>query len=361
MKQFVYLLGFLCFFAFVSALSSSPPALPLVVNTWWFVNATEKAWHVITSGGSALDAVEQGCSVCEVEQCDGSVGYGGSPDESGNTTLDAMIMDGITHDVGSVGCLKRIRSAISVARAVMEHTDQTLLVGEDATTFAIEMGFREQSLNTPQSIAMWNSWKNNSCQPNYWEDVLPDPRQSCGPYHPNTTSIESHNQHNPFTENFLNKDIGSGNHDTIGMVVIDAQGNIACGTTTNGLNHKIVGRVGDSPIVGAGSYVDNDIGASAATGDGDVMMRFLPTYQAVENLRQGMDPTSSAQDAIRRIAKYYPSFQGALIVVSKAGDIGAAGYGWTFQYSVRNSTLKNATVYTVPPISLLDSPLNQAT
>ncbi|CAB4034920.1 N(4)-(Beta-N-acetylglucosaminyl)-L-asparaginase-like [Paramuricea clavata] len=129
--------------------------LPLVVNTWGppFFNATKKAWTVITNGvSSSLDAVELGCSVCEVEQCDGTVGYGGSPDENGITTLDAMIMDGDSLDVGSVGCLKNIRGAISVARSVMVHTGHTLLVGEDATQFAKQMGFKEQSLETNRSL-----------------------------------------------------------------------------------------------------------------------------------------------------------------------------------------------------------------
>ena len=138
---------------FCTLISLGTGSLPIVINTWPFTNATAKgespfevssgfrvscdrvAWSVLESGGSRLDAVEEGCSVCEVERCDGSVGYGGSPNEDGETTLDAMIMDGVTHDVGSVGCLKRVKSAISVARKVMEHTTQTLLVGDDGKTF----------------------------------------------------------------------------------------------------------------------------------------------------------------------------------------------------------------------------------
>jgi N4-(beta-N-acetylglucosaminyl)-L-asparaginase len=127
--------------------------------------------------------VENGCHECEVQQCDHSVGFGGSPDEDGETTLDAMIMDGVTHDVGAVGCLKRIKSAISVARKVMEHTLQTFLVGEDATRFAVEMGFKEESLQTNFSRNLWQDWKENNCQPNYWKNVVPDPTKSCGPYH----------------------------------------------------------------------------------------------------------------------------------------------------------------------------------
>jgi N4-(beta-N-acetylglucosaminyl)-L-asparaginase len=141
---------------------------------------------VVLKNGSHLDAVEAGCSECEVEQCDGTVGYGGSPDEKGQTTLDAMIMDGVTHDVGSVGCLKDIKEAISVARNVMEHTNETLLVGDDATDFAVMMGFVKQDLQTNKSREEYQQWLENNCQPNYWKEgtVTPDPDKSCGPYKP---------------------------------------------------------------------------------------------------------------------------------------------------------------------------------
>ncbi|KAL6069958.1 N(4)-(Beta-N-acetylglucosaminyl)-L-asparaginase isoform X1 [Balamuthia mandrillaris] len=324
-----------------------PFALPVVINTWPFTNATQKAWEVIwAEKGTSLDAVVAGCTVCEQEQCDGTVGFGGSPDESGETTLDAMVMDGPSHDVGSVGCLKRIKSAIAVARSVMEHTEETLLVGEDATKFAIQMGFKEESLTTPKSFRIWEQWKQNNCQPNYWQDVSPDPQSNCGPYHP-TDNLQHHKN-----QAFANKAIDINNHDTIGMAVVDSHGNIAAGTSTNGANHKIDGRVGDSPIAGAGAYVDNDVGAAAATGDGDVMMRFLPSYQAVENMRNGMDPTAAAEDALLRIHKKYPNYKGALIAVNKKGVFGAAAHGWTFHYSVRNPKLNNVTVVVVPPIAV---------
>ncbi|XP_020893431.1 N(4)-(Beta-N-acetylglucosaminyl)-L-asparaginase [Exaiptasia diaphana] len=312
-----------------SLVFASEKPLPIVINTWPFTNATEKAWEVINNeGSSSLDAVEAGCTTCEVEQCDGTVGYGGSPSEDGETTLDAMIMDGVTHDVGAVGCLKRVKSAISVARSVMEHSKETFLVGEDATRFAIEMGFKEESLSTNHSIDIWKKWLRNNCQPNYRQNVIPDPTKSCGPYKP----LKQKRSH---VTPKSNQYISDKNHDTIGMIVIDKEGNIAGGTSTNGANHKVPGRVGDSPIAGAGAYVDNDVGGAAATGDGDVMMRFLPSLITVEYMRQGKSPQEAAQLALGRIVKYYPGFSGGIVAVNRSGEHGGAAHGWTFfKYSV---------------------------
>jgi isoaspartyl peptidase/L-asparaginase-like protein (Ntn-hydrolase superfamily) len=324
--------------------------LPLVINTWPFTDATVKAWEVIYEwgNGTPIDAIEEGCNVCEMSQCGGSVGFGGSPDESGETTLDAMIMNGNTHDVGAVGALRRVKQAISVARLVLEHTTHTLLVGDQATAFAVEMGLNTTNLTTPTSYQMWYNWKYKSnCQPNFWENVTPPNTKQCGPYKPIPPSDQLKNKKrvgHPY--------VSEDNHDTIGMVVIDTQGNIAAGTSTNGLNHKIPGRVGDSPIAGAGAYADSDVGGCAATGDGDIMMRFLPCYQAVESLRQGMSPQQAAEDAMRRIVKKYSSFQGALVVANMQGEYGAACFGWTFQFSVRNPTMNSVQVVTVQPLHL---------
>jgi len=303
------------------------------------------------SNNTAIDAVEQGCSICEIERCDGSVGYGGSPDEIGETTLDAMIMDGVTHDVGAVGDLRRIKSAISVARFVMEHTQHTLLAGESATAFAVQMGFKETNLSTPQSVKIYTDWKQNNCQLNFWKKVLPDPTKSCGPYKPANIDPDYRlwQDQTKHAQRPANPEAGSGNHDTIGMIAIDSKGNMAVGTTTNGANHKVPGRIGDSPIMGAGAYVDNEVGGCAATGDGDVMMRFLPCYQAVETLRQGGTPTEAAQNALMRISKFYPTFKGALIVANSRGEYGAAGCNWVFQYSVRNVNMSGVQVIKVPP------------
>ncbi|KAM6149396.1 N(4)-(beta-N-acetylglucosaminyl)-L-asparaginase [Erethizon dorsatum] len=293
---------------------SSP--LPLVVNTWPFKNATEAAWWTLASGGSTLDAVENGCAVCEQEQCDGSVGFGGSPDELGETTLDAMIMDGTTMDVGAVGDLRRIKNAIGVARKVLEHTTHTLLAGESATKFAESMGFINEDLSTNASHALHSDWLARNCQPNYWKNVIPDASKYCGPYKPPGILKQ---------DSRICKEIRDDcGHDTIGMVVIHKMGHTAAGTSTNGLKFKIPGRIGDSPIPGAGAYADDAAGAAAATGDGDILMRFLPSYQAVEYMRRGEDPTIACQKAISRIQKHFPKFFGAVICANVTGSYGAA-------------------------------------
>ncbi|XP_067885430.1 N(4)-(Beta-N-acetylglucosaminyl)-L-asparaginase-like isoform X2 [Heterodontus francisci] len=243
--------------------------LPLVINTWPYHNAVQRAWDTLQSGGSALDAVEKGCTQCEIDQCRGTVGYGGNPDEHGETTLDAMIMNGNTIEVGGVGQLRRIKSAISVARAVMEHSSHSLLVGESASIFAQNMGFLSEDLTTNKSLSMHSEWLSKNCQPNFWKNVLPNAETSCGPYK-RMKGLQS-KKHRMSAEMF-----NVHNHDTIGMVVIDKSGSVAAGTSTNGLTHKIPGRVGDSPIAGAGAYADSTAGAAAATGVGDIMMRFLP-------------------------------------------------------------------------------------
>ncbi|XP_051820221.1 N(4)-(beta-N-acetylglucosaminyl)-L-asparaginase [Antechinus flavipes] len=289
--------------------------LPLVVNTWPFRGATIAAWQKLQAGGSPLDAVEQGCAWCERNQCDGSVGFGGSPDEYGETTLDSMIMDGTTMEVGAVADLRRIKNAIGVARKIMEHTKHTLLVGESATQFAESMGFANEELSTNASRSLYFNWLSNKCQPNFWKNVIPDASKSCGPYKPSRVL----KQHLHTSEK-----INIHSHDTIGMVVISKTGHIASGTSTNGAKFKIPGRVGDSPIAGAGSYADSTAGGAAATGDGDIMMRFLPSYQAVEYMRKGEDPTLACQKVISRIQKYYPEFFGAVICANTTGNYGAA-------------------------------------
>ncbi|XP_072806606.1 N(4)-(beta-N-acetylglucosaminyl)-L-asparaginase isoform X2 [Vicugna pacos] len=204
-------------------LSSSP--VPLVLNTWPFRNATEAAWKTLALGGSSLDAVEGGCASCEVEQCDGTVGFGGSPDESGETTLDAMLMEGTTMNVGAVGDLRRIKNAVGVARKVLEHTTHTLLVGESATKFAQSMGFVDEDLSTKDSRALHSDWLAQNCQPNYWRNVIPDSSKYCGPYKPPSVFKQ---------DGSIHKETGYGyGHDTIGMVVIDKMGHTAAGTSTN--------------------------------------------------------------------------------------------------------------------------------
>ncbi|XP_014679456.1 PREDICTED: N(4)-(Beta-N-acetylglucosaminyl)-L-asparaginase-like [Priapulus caudatus] len=308
--------------------SSEKLAKPFVINTWPFTNATVAAWRALQVG-TAVDAVVSGCSQCEREQCDGTVGFGGSPDERGETTLDAMLIDGATHAVGAVAGLRRVKDAIAVARAVMDHTKHTLLIGDLASEFAVEMGFREESLSTPASMKKWKDWISNNCQPNFRRNVSPDPDSHCGPYKPIKQSSQMVKQ------SVSRPRFSEANHDTIGMIAMDTDNNMAAGTSTNGATHKVPGRVGDSPAVGAGAYVDNDVGGAAATGDGDIMMRFLPSYQAVESMRQGMTPADAVAEALRRITRVHPQFEGAVVAANANGEHGAAcvGFEW-FKYSL---------------------------
>lgn len=324
-----------------SLLPLGQASLPLVINTWPFADATDAAWKALKSGGSVLDAVEKGCARCEADQCDGSVGFGGSPDESGETTLDAMIMNGDTMEVGAVADLRRIKNAIGVARAVMERTTHTLLVGESASVFAENMGFTAEDLTTDKSLNIFLEWLKGSCQPNYRKNVFPDPAQHCGPYKPRATVSDKQ----------MRRHANVHSHDTIGMIAMDQAGHVAAGTSTNGMTHKVPGRVGDSPIVGAGAYADSSVGGAAATGDGDVMMRFLPSYLAVEQMRAGADPSTACKTAISRIKRHYADFFGAIICANTTGHYGAAcnkvaGFS-RFSYMVSNPETDTPVVLSV--------------
>ncbi|EGR44239.1 asparaginase-like protein [Trichoderma reesei QM6a] len=334
----------------IQAILSSPP---LIINTWSgpFTAATDAAFFALTSSLSssslALDAAQAGCQACQSNQCDTTVGFGGSPDESCETTLDALIMDGQTLNAGAVANLRRVKDAVGVARHVLEHTRHTLLAGEQATQFAVENGFAEESLSTEDSLRVCHEWRANNCQPNYRSSVLPDPLSSCGPYIPNintkTNVLADNNQH--LTSQ--STDINDPSHDTLSLIALSAAGQLATCTTTNGASHKIPGRVGDGPIPGSGSYADSQAGACAATGDGDLMMRLLPCYQAVESLRRGMTPLEAAQDAVRRIVARFPDARTGIVVVDLKGEHAGAGSGWEFTYSYRGGGMERAEVVVV--------------
>ncbi|KAK1753194.1 asparaginase-domain-containing protein [Echria macrotheca] len=330
------------------ARANPTPGFPLVINTWGgpFTAATDAAYlALLNPATSALDAVEIGCATCERNQCDSTVGFGGSPDEACETTLDAMIMDGTTMKTGAVAGLRRVRDAIAVARHVLEHTAHSMLVGDHATEFAVENGFREEDLSTPESRERCRAWREANCQANYRINVAPDPTTSCGPYRP--LALDSLAKGYP---GLLDAGYAAASHDTISMVAIHSSGVMAAGTSTNGASHKVPGRVGDGPIVGSGSYVDGEVGGCGATGDGDVMMRFLPCYQAVENLRRGMSPTEAAEDAVKRMLRKYPRISSGIVVVNAKGEHGGAASGWTFTYAVRGGNMNATEVITVPPV-----------
>uniref|UniRef100_A0A7E4WB92 N(4)-(beta-N-acetylglucosaminyl)-L-asparaginase n=1 Tax=Panagrellus redivivus TaxID=6233 RepID=A0A7E4WB92_PANRE len=330
---------------FASIVSSQK--LPLVVSTWGnadFQAAGQRAFDYIQKyPKNRVAALVEGLSECESRQCDTTVGYGGSPDESGETTLDALVLDGPGQKMGAVGDLRKIKDAARVAWAVMNYTKHSFLAGDQATKFALQMGFQESSLITNVSTTMHTEWLNNNCQPNFWRNVAPNPLKTCGPYKPNQNaakfSLNSKEPLNAFSQV---------SHDTIGMVVIDTNGDVAAGTSTNGARNKIPGRIGDSPIPGAGAYCDNAIGGAAATGDGDIMMRFLPSFLAVEKMRSGTTPRKAAEIAILRMKAVYPEYFGAVIAANKLGEHGAACNGMaTFSYVVGDGNAEKVQVYTV--------------
>lgn len=337
------------------------PGLPMVINTWGgpFTAATDAAFLALTDDSintSAIDAVQVGCSTCERNQCDGSVGYGGSPDENCETTLDALIMDGTTMNTGAVAGLRRVKDAIAVARLVLDYTEHSMLSGDLATEFAVRFGgFTEENLATPESAVRCEEWKLVACQPNYRAgNLVPNSQQQCGPYVPaGTESATTRLAESELKDRSESYVVSAGrSHDTISMIAVHANGTMAAGTSTNGATHKVPGRVGDGPIAGSGSYVDGEIGGCGATGDGDIMMRFLPCYQAVESMRRGMTPQEAAEDAVLRMLQKYPEAATGIVVVNSQGEHGGAGSNWNFTYSFRGGSMNESEVVSVSPLSV---------
>ncbi|PSR77181.1 nucleophile aminohydrolase [Coniella lustricola] len=354
--QRLTVLSMLCIASRVTAAAEGSMNLPMVINTWAgpFTAATDAAFEVLSltpHNTTALDAVQIGCATCERNQCDGTVGFGGSPDENCETTLDALIMDGQTLRSGAVAGLRRVRDAIGVARLVHDYTEHSLLAGDLATRFAVDFGgFVEENLATTESLAQCEAWRAADCQPNYRAGhIVPDAGAQCGPYAPwkASDSLDNAELHEG---NSFESSSSKRSHDTISMVAIHSDGTMAAGTSSNGATHKVPGRVGDGPIVGSGSYVDSDIGGCGATGDGDIMMRFLPCYQAVENMRRGLSPQEAADDAVSRMIKRYPMAMTGIVVVDNKGQHAGAGSGWTFTYAFRSGDMKEAVTVTVPAL-----------
>jgi len=274
---------------------------PLVVSTWPFGKASnDAALKVLAAGGSILDAVEQGIWVTELDAKNSSVGLGGTPNAAGVVQLDACIMHGPDHRAGSVAGLEGIRHPISAARRVMEKTKHVMLVGEGARLFALEQGLEAVETDAQKRYEAWQQRKR--------------PAEIPG----NKTK----------------------NHDTIALLVLGADGNIAGGCSTSGLGGKLPGRVGDSPIIGSGLYVDNEIGAAGATGIGENVMRYCGSFLVVEYMRQGLHPQRACQEAIRRIARQDPKgFDLSInfVALDKQGRFGAAGTDQGFAYSVTSA------------------------
>lgn len=287
---------------------------PLFVATWPFgVHSCKAAVEIAEQSGSMLDAIEQGIWVTESNVKNASVGIGGIPNAAGQVELDACIMSGPDHNAGSVAGIQDILHPISAARLVMEKTPHVMLVGEGAKKFAVQHGLSPTNLLTDHQKSRWENWKRE--QATQAQENQPDPSAS-------PTIDQDH-------------------HDTIAMLGIDSQGNLFGGCSTSGWGYKIPGRVGDSPIIGSGLYVDNKIGAAGATGLGENVMRHCGSFLVVEMMRNGAGPTEACEMAVNRIVELDPKNLDSLdinfIALSKAGQYGAAGTSKGFRYAVADS------------------------
>jgi len=276
---------------------------PIIISTWPFGQvANQSGWDILSKGGTALDAVEATAKFVEADLTQKSVGLGALPDRDGFVTLDACIMDE-KGNCGSVMFLENILHPVSVARMVMEKTQHIQLVGSGAQQFALENGFTKHPAPTESSKKDWENWLKTSG------------------YSPKS-------------------DIN--NHDTIGVIALDQNGNLSGACTTSGLAYKLRGRVGDSPIIGAGLFVDNEVGAATATGTGEEVIRICGTHLVVELMRQGYTPQNACKEAVERIIKRSPKYNKEIIVgfiaINKKGEYGAYATRKGFEYGVYDNS-----------------------
>ncbi len=280
---------------------------PIAICTWGFVNANAKAGQDLDAGINALDAAIAGVALEENDLLNTTVGNGGAPDREGNVTLDASVMDS-NGNSGAVANVKNIANVALLAKKVMTETPHVMLAGKGAEAFAYTQGFKKENLLTEASKKAWEEWKQSS-------------------------------EYKPI--------INIENHDTIGMLCIDKAGDIAGACTTSGIAYKMKGRVGDSPIIGSGLFVDNQIGAAAATGLGEEIMKTVGSFLIVELMRNGMHPQQACEEAINRIvtkSNTYKNFQVAYIAINKAGQTGSYCIHEGFTYmKYQNGKNKNIT------------------
>jgi len=293
---------------------------PIVISTWdsgMPVNA--EAWKILSVNGKSIDAVEAGAIYIE-DTINCCVGLGGFPDRDGIVTLDACIMDEKAN-CGAVAGLEQIKHPISVARKVMEKTPHVILVGNGAQQFAIENGFKKESPEL--STDAKNAYKGWLEKTKYQPEI----------------NIENKKTSGPFAPAFF--DDGTPNHDTMGLIAMDANGDLSGAVTTSGMAFKVHGRVGDSPIIGAGLFVDNEIGAATSSGVGEEVIRICGTHLVVELMRQGLSPENACKKAVERIVKRDPikaaTLQVGFLAINKKGQYGAYAIQKGFVYSVKSN------------------------
>jgi len=284
-------------------------SLPTVISTWGAnIKANEVAFKILNQGGYVLDALENGIMVPEADEFDTSVGYGGFPDAEGSVSLDACIMNELGN-FGAVICLEEIKHAISVARKVLEKSQHVYLAGEGALDFALANGFSKENLLTENAREAWENWRSE------------------GGYDP------------MMTPRLLMEGMKD-NHDTIGMLAIDQASRLAGGCSTSGLAFKKKGRVGDSPIIGAGLFVDNEVGAATGSGLGEEVAKVCGAHVIVESMRRGATPSDACMEAVKRIVKKDPDYakviQVGFIALNKKGEYGAFSIVKNFTYCTHN-------------------------
>jgi len=296
---------------------------PIVLSTWDAgLQANKAAWTILGKGGKAIDAVEK--AAMEIEATTNCcVGLGANPDRDGKVTLDACIMDEHAN-CGSVAFLERIKHPVSVARRLMEKTPHVMLVGEGAQQFAIKEGFNlEPQILSTEAEKAYKQWLEKS----EYKPII---------------NIERTNEHGPFAPTIL--DDGSWNHDTIGIIALDSNGNLSGSCTTSGMGFKMRGRLGDSSIIGAGLFVDNEVGAATATGQGEDIIRVCGSHIVVEMMRLGLSPTMACKKAVERIiqkkgAAAAKKIQAGFIAINKKGEYGGFAIQKGFRFAV--CTLEN--------------------
>lgn len=319
---------------FINLFGSTKPKTklkPLVLSTWYNQReANTDAWKILEKNGSAIDAVEYGVQNSENDPNNCCVGLGGNPDRTGIVTLDACIMNHKS-EIGAVGALERIKNPIKVARAVMEKSPHVFLVGQGAQQFALDNGFKlesgELSEHAQKAFDDWkkrNQFDHKNIEKNQVEFITKPDRE---------------------IEKSKTMKADEFNHDTIGMIAIDAQGNLSGACTTSGMGFKMRGRLGDSPIIGAGLYVDNEVGAATATGHGEEVIRIGGSLLVVEFMRQGLSPELACKKAVERIKKHTPSkledIQIGFIALNKAGEFGGYALQKGFDFGVKSESIDN--------------------
>lgn len=328
-RLFILSLSTLVLFSCQNKSNSSENNIPIVISTWDSgIEVNHEAWKLLSTGQKSIDAVEKGANHIEntINCC---VGLGGNPDRDGYVTLDASIMDH-KFNCGSVSFLQRIKNPISVARRIMEKTPHVMLSGNGALQFALQEGFvLEPEQLSPQAEKTYKEWLESS------------------EYNPEI-NIELQQKNNRSMAPPARLDNGEFNHDTMGLVALDEEGDLAGACTTSGMGFKMHGRVGDSPIIGAGLYVDNEVGAATSSGQGEEVIRICGTHLVVEYMRQGLHPEKACKKAIERLVKINPdkaqTFQVGFLALNKKGEYGAFSIQPGFVFSVTNKKYPNGKV-----------------